>query len=31
VTFAIVDTTSDQRCLNQFRLALAQKASPSHN
>ena len=31
VTFAIVDTTSDQRCLNQFRLALAQKALPSHN
>jgi uncharacterized protein (TIGR02452 family) len=31
VTFAIIDTTSDQRCLNQFRLALAQKASPSHN
>lgn len=31
VTFAIVDTTSDQRCLNQFRLALAQKAAPSHN
>lgn len=31
VTFAIVDTTSDQRCLSQFRLALAQKTSPSHN
>jgi uncharacterized protein (TIGR02452 family) len=31
VTFAIIDTTSDQRCLNQFRLALAQKASPSYN
>ena len=31
VTFAIVDTTSDRRCLNQFRLALAQKTSPSHN
>jgi uncharacterized protein (TIGR02452 family) len=31
VTFAIVDTTTDQRCLNQFRLALGQKASPSHN
>lgn len=31
VTFAIVDTTTDQRCLNQFRLALAQKAPPSHN
>jgi uncharacterized protein (TIGR02452 family) len=31
VTFAIVDTTSEQRCLNQFRLALARKASPSHN
>ena len=31
VTFAIVDTTSDQRCLNQFQLALGLKASPSHN
>ena len=31
VTFAIVDTTTDQRCLNQFRLALAQKAPPGHN
>ncbi len=31
VTFAIVDPTSDQRCLNRFRLALAPKASPSHN
>ena len=31
VTFAIVDTTTDERCLNQFRLALAQKATPSHN
>lgn len=31
VTFAIVETTSDRRCLNQFRLALTQKAAPSHN
>lgn len=31
VTFAIVDTTSDQRCLNQFRLALSLKAPPRHN
>lgn len=31
VTFAIIDPLSDQPCLNQFRLALAQKASPSHN
>ncbi|MEY4132318.1 MAG: hypothetical protein RL592_376 [Verrucomicrobiota bacterium] len=31
VTFAIVDTSADQRCLNQFRLALTQKAAPSHN
>ena len=31
VTFAIVDTTPDQRCLNQFRLALSPKAPPKHN
>ena len=31
VTFAIVDTTPDQRCLNQFRLALSPKAPPGHN
>ena len=31
VTFAIVDTSSDQRCLNQFRLALSPKAPPGHN
>lgn len=31
VTFAIVDTTSDRRCLNRFRLALAPKAPPGHN
>ena len=31
VTFAIVDTTSDQRCLNQFHLALSPKAPPGHN
>jgi len=31
VTFAIIDASADQRCLNQFRLALAQRASPLHN
>jgi uncharacterized protein (TIGR02452 family) len=31
VTFAIIDTTNDQRCLNQFRLALSSKAPPGHN
>jgi uncharacterized protein (TIGR02452 family) len=31
VTFAIIDATPDQRCLNQFRLALGQKTSPAHN
>jgi hypothetical protein len=31
VTFAIVDTTTDERCLNQFRLALSPKAPPGHN
>ena len=31
VTFAIVDTTPDQRCLNQFRLALSPKAPLRHN
>ena len=31
VSFAMIDPTSDQRCLNQFKLALAQKASPAHN
>jgi uncharacterized protein (TIGR02452 family) len=31
VTFAIVDTTPDQRSLNQFRLALSPKAPPGHN
>ena len=31
VTFAIVDATTDQRCLNQFRLALSPKAPPGHN
>ena len=31
VTFTIIDATADQRCLNQFRLALVQKASPAHN
>jgi len=31
VTFAIVDTTPERRCLSQFRLALGQKASPLHN
>jgi uncharacterized protein (TIGR02452 family) len=31
VTFAIIDISPDQRCLNQFRLALAQRTSPSYN
>jgi len=31
VTFAIVDATSDRRCLNQFRLALTPKAPRGHN
>lgn len=31
VTFAIIDTSPERRCLSQFRLALGQKASPLHN
>jgi len=31
VTFAIVDPTADQRCLNQFTLALSPKAPMGHN
>lgn len=31
VTFAIIDPTPERRCLSQFQLALAQKASPAHN
>ncbi|MBM3869227.1 MAG: TIGR02452 family protein [Verrucomicrobia bacterium] len=31
VTFAVIDTSPERRCLSQFRLALGQKASPLHN
>jgi len=31
VTFAIIDATSDQRCLNQFRLALSFQTPPGAN
>jgi uncharacterized protein (TIGR02452 family) len=31
VTFAMIDPTPEKRCLSQFQLALAQKASPAHN
>jgi uncharacterized protein (TIGR02452 family) len=31
VSFAVIDASADQRCLNQFRLALVQRASPLHN
>ena len=31
VTFAVIDSSPERRCLSQFQLALSQKASPLHN
>ncbi len=31
VTFAVIDSSPERRCLSQFQLALGQKASPLHN
>lgn len=31
VTFAVIDSSPERRCLSQFQLALSQKASPIHN